>query len=180
MRENRPSGRGRHSRAPAQRHTAEPSRFCEAIEKLLTPQKYFPIRQCCRGAEGIIKLVYRECGILPIVPDDDRSAIATRDVNTIRRADGGGKDVIADAIEPQGFPERFSCQRIEPGQNVLIVAQEIERVAVKERRRDVGSEAIESPRDIRCPGDIALRSGGLAAVIAADIVVIMAWIENRS
>src|SRR4051812_34824187 len=104
-------------------------------------------------------MVHCDRGILAIVTQDDCSPIATGNVDPAGSADRRRKNEIANTFKSDRFAARLAGCRLESGENILIVPEEIERVVVKQGRGDIRRQAIEFPgytvsaRDVPfCPG----------------------------
>src|SRR5262249_14665865 len=112
-----------------------PSRwlFGDAVEEPLAPQIKLLVHQRGGGTEDVVEAIDGQRGVLPVVTQHNRSAIAAGDVNPSPRADRRGKDKIADAFEPQRFAARLAGLGLETGEDVLIVPQKIERVVIEQR-----------------------------------------------
>jgi hypothetical protein len=120
-------------------------RFRQAVKKPLAAQVDFSIRERRRCAEGIIQYVDRQRSVLAVVTDDDRDAIAARDVDATASADGRGEDEVTDPFEPDRFAARVAGRGFEAGKNVLIVPQEIE-VSSSAAAKTRGRRTIEFPQ----------------------------------
>ena len=103
-------------------------------------------------------MIHSQRRILRIVAQHHGRTVPRRDVEASARADGRSEDEIAEAVEPQRFAAKFTRGRIEPHENVLVVAQVIERVVVEQRRGNVGRQAVEFPHHVRARADVAARA----------------------
>jgi hypothetical protein len=86
-----------------------------------------------RSTEAIVEAVDRQRRVLTVVPQDERRAVTVGDVNPARGANRRSED-LADTFQPNRLAEWFAGFGFQPGQDVLVMAQEIECIAVEERR----------------------------------------------
>jgi len=115
-------------------------------------------------------MIHRQSQIIAAMTQDDRSAVTACYVNATGGTNRRGKDETVDTGESKRFAERLSSRRFEPGQNVLIVPEEIKDIVVEQRRGEVGRQLIEFPSDTIRICNVTSRSGktdgqrGLAVV----------------
>ena len=132
----------------------------DAIEEPLAPQVELRSNDRGRRAEDIVEVVDGDGRVGPVVAQHDRGSVPCRHVDPVRGPHRGREDEVADAVEPQGFAEVASGVRIEPGQDILVVPDEIEGAPVEERRGDVRRQAVQLPRDAIRAGDIPRKVRG--------------------
>src|SRR6185295_6289157 len=112
--------------------------LCDAIEKLFASQIEFLVHQRRRRAERIIQMIHGQRGVLAVVAQDNRRAIAACHIDATSSADGRREDEITNSIDPEWFAGESAGRRVQTHENVLVVPDVVERVVVKQRRRDVG------------------------------------------
>src|SRR5262245_18748770 len=104
-------------------------------------------------------MVDSEFRVFPIMPQDNRGAIAASDIDPAGCTDGRRKDKVPNTRQPQRLAERLAGGRVKPGKNILIMSQHIEGVVIKQRRRYVRRQAIEFPYDMVGAGEVAFGPG---------------------
>jgi hypothetical protein len=135
------------------------ARLHDAVEEFLAAQVQLVFDKRWRRAEGIIQAVHRKRRVLRIGAQDHGGSIAPSDINAIRRRDRRGKNEIANPVDAKEIGAGLARERIQARQDVLIVADHVERSLVKKRRRNVRSVPIDRPDHLIGAGDVALRPG---------------------
>src|SRR5690242_12711086 len=109
------------------------SRFCEAVQEMFAAEVEFSVNRSPGCTEGVVKVIECQDSVFAIMTEDHRVSIASGDIDASAGAHWRRKNEIVDSFQPERFAARFAGNWIEPGQNVLIVPQEIERVVVHQR-----------------------------------------------
>src|SRR6185369_1864663 len=109
------------------------SRFGDAVQEVFAAKIELTIHHGCGCAERVIKMVERQRRVFPVMTQDNGVAIPAGDVDTAGGADRRRKNEIVEALKPERFAPRLASHRVQPGKDVLIVAQKIERVVVQQR-----------------------------------------------
>src|SRR6266536_605721 len=112
-------------------------RLGETVKAAFAAQVEFPAHRRRGSTERVVEMVDSQRGVFAVVAQDDGGSITSGDIDAASRADGRGKDEISNTFESERFATRFASRGFKPGQNVLIVAQEIEGVAVEQWRGHV-------------------------------------------
>src|SRR6266446_5277990 len=118
-------------------------RLCDAVKEAFAAQVEFTARQRRGGTERVVEMVDGHCGVFAVVVQDDGCSITPGDIDAASRAHRRCKDEIGNPFKSERFAARFAGRGFKPGQNVLIVPEEIERVPVEQWRGDVGRHPIE-------------------------------------
>src|SRR6266536_4721064 len=106
-------------------------RLSDAVKEAFAAQIEFRASQRRGRTERVVEMVYSQRGVFAVVAQDDGGSIMPGDIDEASPADRRRKDEIGNAIKSERLAVRFARRGFEPGQDVLIVSEEKERVAVE-------------------------------------------------